>query len=227
MSPFLAQTLTDPLKRAAMSTQVTEVQPTYQELLNRLGSMHPVLGTSQNIPSGLRIVDITDSEGNILLFRTITSEGYKKDFLNDRSAQEFDRYSYSANPRISEIWSRSFNSTLLIAIQNIKTDALFFPNANKLLLNNPLAYSPVTADTLLNDIIFYEEIKVPRRMENVILSIPSWIAEVYLRTYWHAGLNQKEIVQGMLAMPRVLPSVKDAEWNLAHITKGCGSVLIE
>src|SRR5690348_4693795 len=79
--------------------KIQVIQSDYKQKLENLGEMKPVLievgqGT-QGDNTNLSIADISDRDGNIILFRQITAKKYIKGFYTERNIGELGQYSYS------------------------------------------------------------------------------------------------------------------------------------
>lgn len=131
-----------------------------------------------NFDPKTKFEDLLDPQGNVFLFRDIDGP-YKKGFIGagDKSRQHYiegegHAYSYSLSPDIVNAWGNpnSDDSVTLISLQNISQN-LTFPSLPSHDWHQTLIRPRLERGTMLKDIVYFDEVKVPVESENVVATI--------------------------------------------------------
>jgi|GEM_PF-5717104 len=147
---------------------------------------------------GLRVGELANGAGEIYLFRKIDSY-YVKGFKSTRYRDNLIGASFTLNPGIT--WS----GYLLIAKQNLNTDFLTYPkkvSASVMQTADEVfeGYkTPLTAETQISDIAYYEEVKVPTEKENVIAVLSSSELKRILAQFSGKQFLIEELIDSFLA----------------------------
>lgn len=122
---------------------------------------------------GTKVGDLVDAEGNVILFRNI-GQPYARGFIDSGEAyiaKEGKAYSYSLSPSIINSWASPENpdSYTLIAIQNLDRDGLRTKTQKAVAPGEIITEQPpLTRNFVIEDIAYYQEVKVPVEKENVV-----------------------------------------------------------
>jgi hypothetical protein len=124
------------------------------------------------MPGTTRISELMTPGGDIYLFRVIDQKyvpGYVGAFGREEGA-----ISYSLNPYIAKQWdseyTRNSSSTLLIARNNLYSDALAYPTLTDYIGDK--SNGRLEPGTVLKEIHYLNEVKVPIKQENVLRDMP-------------------------------------------------------
>lgn len=153
------------------------IEPTYDKL-----------GNKRN-PTGIKIKDLVDNNGNVFLFRHIDNK-YEKDKLGFYAKRE-GGVSYSLSPSMPLMWGQD-NGYILIAIQSIFTGGYRHP------VRGVEKYRETDLNFLISDIQFYDEIKVPFNKENIIVIVPEGIYREILHAMPKEGFTAFDLVKKIL-----------------------------
>lgn len=173
--PFLFLAFLAPLGAFASPECVSALNPSIQQMRRADEGRPPVRfayrpGRQATKNFSGRISNFMTSDGDIFLFRTITAPRYIKNFGRENPFGDQDvGFSYTLDPAMPLSWSYygdDEKDLILVALQNVLTDALTHPSGDAAGVVNYL--NPVRPTTLLSSIAFYDEIKIPKRVENVV-----------------------------------------------------------
>lgn len=155
-------------------------------------------GNAENFPSGTKVSDLLDKEGNILLFRKISGP-YLKGFTNRCIESEASTYSYSPSPSITWEWPDIGNnqSKILISIQNVDHDELltWAKSSSEIKVL-------VTLRKTMN-VQGFAVIKVPVAKENVVAIIDDSEMKKIMREYGSQPFSLQEFMQKVVNSPHV------------------------
>lgn len=153
------------------------------------------------LPAETRFAELADSQGNIILFRTI-SQAYIPGFVGYWAKQE-GMISTSPSPHIAEEWWISEESRVLILKQNLFTDSLSYWNLHKSRSPNATqnrCQDFIDSNTTLKDVGRFYETQVPIDKQNVLVSILRTefiaIAKNFDQPFTANELLQKVLVSG-------------------------------
>lgn len=162
-----------------------------------------------NFPIDATGKNLLSPDGSLFLFRNIGGS-YVKGFTGKHSGKqqwiesEGLAYSYSLNPSIIHGWSQRERkkSLTLIAWQNIE-DGLTYPSETSREMGGPFR-PPFTARTLLKDITYYDEVKVPVAKENVLAVMRQTEFAKIFAPFEHKIFRLRSIMNLVIASPELL-----------------------
>lgn len=181
---------------------------------------------SRHFPSDYTLADVADENGNVLLFRVI-NEAYQQNFRGGRFvATEFNTFSYSLSPLIASEWGSTVDDHLLIALQNIGTDGLFYndswvinrgisvppgrsipaigrihiePSIDEITIVH--TYPDLTLEFLIAKLGGYSEVKVPVEKENVVAIVVANEFRELIKRFNDNRFSQAALLQALLQLP--------------------------
>lgn len=155
-----------------------------------------------------KVGDLTENNGNVLLFRVIGGK-YKKNFTQGEWSRYENSLSYSLNPSIARTWSYfpdELQNYVIISRQNIYHQDLRYPwklpdEYFRTTLPNVLRYKRITPMTELESIAYYDEIKVPFSDENPIAIMKYEHYIELLKSLDRERITPADVLKKVLASP--------------------------
>ena len=150
--------------------------------------------------------DLLDQQGNLLLFRSI-GRVYTRGFTGEGNDREYIRsegsaYSYSLSPFIVEMWSRNGEGNLaLLSWQNMDQGLRYPHILEEYTPQAMLERKPFSRETLLIDIAYYDEVKVPVEAENVVAIIEQAELRKILAPFKGRRFRVRELMSEVLNFP--------------------------
>lgn len=149
---------------------------------------------SEFLPGTASITELMTPEGDVYLFRVIDQK-YIPGFVG-AFAKEEGAISYSLNPYIAKMWdsprTRNANSTLLIARNNVRSDALVYPTHADYI--GQKYKGRLEPGTKISDIRYLNEVKVPIPRENVLRAMPLSEFQRFAESFGAASFGLDELL---------------------------------
>jgi hypothetical protein len=159
-----------------------------------------------NFALDTKVGDLADKDGNLLLFRDIGS-AYVKGFSGKGKKREFiesegSAYSYSLSPFIVNMWTNSKKGSLtLISWQNFGQKLKYPTTLNAYTPQVQSLRLPLQRQTIVHDISYYDEVKVPVENENVLAVIEQEELKKLLESFKGRKFPLRELLQILLKSP--------------------------